>query len=97
MIRPIWFLPVMLMTALAGYLGFRMGQNVSETYVIETYADYYASKHGGNPTDCVGRPSANAAVFIEVACVGPSGDGYVFDVNDRGRLLATRVIAQATA
>jgi hypothetical protein len=29
-------------------------------------------------------------VFVEVICLNADGVGYAFDVNERGRLLATR-------
>lgn len=88
--RVLWFLPVGLLIVFAGYVGFRMGQSVTETEIITGIANHYAQSHGGDPADCIGRQGTADGVFVEVICLNADGVGYAFDVNERGRLLATR-------
>ncbi|MEM1066942.1 MAG: hypothetical protein AAGJ74_15685 [Pseudomonadota bacterium] len=60
--------------------------DLSETDVINHYADRYAAETGRPRTDCLAVPGADE-VWISVRCTG-AGAARVFDVDRRGRLLS---------
>lgn len=77
---------MVVLTAVAGLLVFRQGwitAHMTETDVINHYADRYVSEHGGRKTDCHAVPGAVAEVWLEVRC----GGVVIYPVDRAGRLL----------
>ena len=81
------FLPVALLAVFAGYLGWRAGQPVSETDILEAYAARWVAVEGGEATDCAGQPDPRAEVRMVVRCER-GGRAMVWYVDARGRDLA---------
>lgn len=69
--RLIWLAPLAMMTLYGAYLGLREGRmtaNLSETAVIERFAEHYASQiEGAQIRDCVARPGGGR-VWLVVDC-----------------------------
>ena len=81
--RWVWFVPVGMLALVVGYTGLKLGlerMNVTETAVINHYADRYLEDHaeligpGAQLTDCVGVPGSVGTVWIEVQCAPPGGE-----------------------
>lgn len=88
---PRWlFLPFAAMVALAGVLGFRMGQPLSETDIINHFAAVYLAQagNGAAPTDCLAIANPDPAIRLVVVCTHPGGAVYQYPVGPRGRLIA---------
>ena len=84
----IWLLPVAALTVAAGYLGWRLGQPVTESEIIERFAARYLSQApaGAARTDCLAR-AGQGAVRLTVICAHPDGAVFVYPAGPRGRLL----------
>ncbi|MEM8980760.1 MAG: hypothetical protein AAGD04_14840 [Pseudomonadota bacterium] len=80
------FSPLIGLVAVAGYLGFKAGQPVSETLIINAYADRYVAEFAGARTDCLARPG-EGAVRMTVECQTSGGDLVIYTVGPRGGLL----------
>lgn len=89
--RWLWFAPLaVLATALAAW-GFRWGwiaATITETDVINTYAERYLSEGGAAArlTDCTALPGRRDGVWIIVRCV-QAGARFDYPVDRFGRLL----------
>ncbi|MEM1352227.1 MAG: hypothetical protein AAGF27_07770 [Pseudomonadota bacterium] len=97
--RWVWFLPLGLITVILGLWGFRLGwiyATITETDVIETYAQRYLQNRAGDgtaagasSTDCVAYPGADRGIWIVVSC-GPAprdlSRHYEYHVNRLGGL-----------
>jgi len=95
----IWFLPIGAVTLVLGLWGFRMGwiyATITETDVIETYAQHYLAARArdgtadkASLTDCVAYPGEARGIWIIVSC-GPAGrdprHAYEYHVNRLGGL-----------
>lgn len=82
--RWLWWLPLGVLTLVAGLLMFRQGwlaAHMTETDVINHYAARYVAEHGGDLRDCVAVPG-RAAVWIEVRC-----GKVIYPVDRAGRLV----------
>ncbi|MFZ5963877.1 hypothetical protein ACOXXX_13065 [Thalassococcus sp. BH17M4-6] len=95
--RWVWFVPVGLLVALAGVLGWRHGwvvANVTETQVIDAYAERYLADRardgtgeGARRSDCRAQPSERA--WLVVVCGPTPHDAarhYTYYVARDGRL-----------
>ncbi|RYH03094.1 hypothetical protein EU805_05010 [Salipiger sp. IMCC34102] len=87
----IWLLPIAALTLSAGYLGWRLGQPVSEGEVIARVAAFYVQEapDGAARTDCLGRPG-RGRVWLRVICTHPAGTVFVYAADRRGRLVEKR-------
>ena len=90
--KNLWlFSPLVGLILLAGVLGYRLGRPVSETAIINSYADRYVAEYGGSRTDCLARPGGTAAVRLSVECRSPSGGLVIYAVCARGGLISVNV------
>jgi hypothetical protein len=85
--RAFLFAPLALLMLWAGYTALRYGTAVArltETDVINTYADLYLEEAGAGSaiTDCHAVPSPDRDVWLVVRC-----GGYVYSVNRIGGLV----------
>ena len=85
----VWFLPVAALTVAAGYLGWRLGQPVSESEIIGRWAARYLAEapEGARATDCLAR-AGTGAVRLTVVCRHPGGATFVYPAGPRGGLVA---------
>jgi len=86
-LRPVLFLPFAAFVALSGYVGWQMGQPLTETEVLDFYAADWVQTgpEGAATTDCFGLPGEDPAVWIVITCsrgddvrrteIGPRGRG----------------------
>lgn len=93
--RPVLFLPFAAFVALSGYVGWQMGQPLSETDVLDFYAADWVKTgpEGAAATDCFGVPGESPDVWIVVTCtrgdavrqidVAPNGRGIVQEKEPR--------------
>ena len=83
----IWLLPVAALTVAAGYLGWRLGQPVTETAIIDRFAARYLSEApaGAARTDCLAR-AGQGEVRLTVICTHPGGAIFVYPAGPRGQL-----------
>ena len=88
MTRRLFFLPVALLTVFAGYLGWRLGQPVSETQIINRYAQWYVqiAPEGAQVSDCAAR-SGEGPVRMIVTCVHADGTPYSWVLDGDGEIL----------
>jgi hypothetical protein len=75
--RWLWWLPLVVLTVVAGLLVFRQGfavANMTETDVIRHYAAIYVAQgpEGAKVTDCAARPGDAEGVWLIVSCGGAS-------------------------
>ncbi len=86
-LRPALIVAAALSVAALGF-GIALGRagDLSETDVINHYADRYAAETGRPRTDCLAVPGAGG-IWLSVRCAG-AGEARVFDVDRRGRLLS---------
>ena len=89
--RWLWWAPLILLTAVAGLLVFRMGYvtaHLTETDIITHFAERYVAEgpEGAKMTDCVARPGTSEKVWLVVHCGGPA-HGVQYRVDRFGRLL----------
>ena len=78
-------MPVAVLTLVGALLAFRQGwivAHMTETDVINRYADRYVRDHGGRASECHAVPGSRAGVWIEVRC-----DGVRYPVDRAGRLV----------
>ncbi|SEQ27860.1 hypothetical protein SAMN05428995_103441 [Loktanella sp. DSM 29012] len=82
------FLPVAALTVTVGYVGFQLGQPVTETDIITRYAARYVSEApaGAAMTDCLATPGVGD-VRLTVICAHPGGDSFVYPAGPRGGLI----------
>ena len=68
--RRFLFLPFAAFVALSGYVGWQMGQPLSETDVLDFYAAEWVDTgpEGASASDCFGVPGDTAEVWIVVTC-----------------------------
>lgn len=88
--RRLIFLPFAAFVALSGYVGWQMGQPLSETDVLDFYAAEWVETGPADAatTDCFGTPGARPDVWITVTC--QRGDTIRrTDVAPNGRSLIT--------
>lgn len=90
-------MPLVALVALAGVLGFRLGQPVDEAEIIDFFAQKYVTDYGGAPGDCVAAPAAAPDIHMTIVCVGASGLGAAYDLNERGRLLSETSLEEPQA
>ena len=64
---------------------------MSETEIINFYADRYVSQLGGAVTDCVARPSTIDGARMEITCRKPD-QGVTYVVGPRGGLITERLV-----
>lgn len=85
----LFFLPVALLTVFAGYLGWKLGQPLSETALIDRVVAQYLdqSGEGARPSDCSATPGEQSGVRLVVTCRHRSGAVYVRQVGPRGAIL----------
>ena len=72
----------------AGLLGYASGRDIStltETEVLQAYAEIYAAETGGRHVDCLGVPGTGD-VWIVVRC-GDGADTRVYPVGRDGGLV----------
>jgi len=94
--RWMWIAPLGLLTLFLAFHGYKLSQDrarITETTVIDFYAERYLDDHarelGGAAalTDCVGVPG-QANVWIEVRCSPASGaPDFIYGADRRGRML----------
>lgn len=67
---PLIFLPFAALVALSGYVGWQMGQPLSETDVLDFYAADWVETgpEGASTADCFGVPGDTPEVWIIVTC-----------------------------
>jgi len=73
--RWLWWMPLGVLTVVAGLFVFRQGYvvaHITETDVINHYAALYveAGPEGARVTDCAARPGVAAGVWLVVNCGG---------------------------
>jgi hypothetical protein len=79
-------------------LGLTFGQKaskLSETEVINAFAARYVAETGGQPTDCVARPSARSGVWIVVTC-GQGDTQHRYAADFQGRQISVPVAGPET-
>ena len=95
---PRWllFAPFVCLVAIFAINGARLGfqqANVTETDVINFYANRYLSDHqrdagpGAALTDCVAVPGTKPRVWIEVRCTPPDGPAFIYGARRDGQLV----------
>ncbi|MBS1304220.1 hypothetical protein [Loktanella sp. SALINAS62] len=86
--RRLLFVPLAALTVAVGYLGYRMGQPVSETDIITRYAARYLSDapDGAALTDCLATPGVGD-VRLTVICTHASGQSFIYPAGPRGGLV----------
>ena len=89
--RWVLFLPFLGLVFLAAWLGWKLGRPMSETEIINFYADRYVSEMGGVATECVARPSGVEGARMEITC-RKAEEGILFIVGPRGGLIAERAL-----
>ena len=84
----VWFLPVAALTVAAAYLGWRLGQPVSESEIIARWAARYLAEapEGARASDCLAR-AGTGAVRLTVVCRHPGGAVFVYPAGPRGGLV----------
>ncbi|MEM1235617.1 MAG: hypothetical protein AAGI10_01520 [Pseudomonadota bacterium] len=95
--RWMWFAPFFVLVLIVGYTGIKLRLErdaVTETAVIEYYAEEYVEDHaavigeGASVTDCVGVPGDVGQVWIEVRCTPPGGEAaFLYGANRGGGLV----------
>ena len=75
--RWLWWMPLVLVTVLAGLFAYRAGYvaaNLTETDVINHYAARYVAEgpDGAKVTDCSAQPGQSEDVWLVVICGGPA-------------------------
>ena len=87
--RTFIFLPLVGLTAFAGYLGFQRGQLPSETDIINRYVAAYldSAPSGAAETDCAATPHPDEAVRMVINCLHPLGLTTTYFVGPRGAAL----------
>jgi len=94
-----WFAPVGLLTVFAGYVGYRLGQPLSEGDVIVHWAQHYVETTKGSAvTDCAARPDARGHVWLVLTCVDPSSDSapVIYEIGPHGGLVGDAAVADLT-
>ena len=83
------FLPFAAFVALSGYLGWQMGQPMSETEIINRYAQIYVSNAGDGAlvSDCYATPNTRPEVRLVVRCTHADGTQFTYFADQRGRRL----------
>ncbi len=83
------FLPLLGLIAVAAILGWRFGQPVTESEIINRYAAEYVHKIGAGARleDCYGKPAAARAVRLVVVCRHPSGVVHSYPTGRGGALV----------
>lgn len=78
--------PIAALAVVAGYVGLRLGQPVSETDIITRYAQIYVLENGeaARMTDCVATPSQHPNVRLVVRCTHPDGTTHSYFAGPRG-------------
>ncbi len=86
--RWVIMMPVAGLAGLAAILGFRMGQPMTETEIINRYAAEYVETFGGEAmlTDCIAT-AGKGTVRLIVQCTHADGRRAVFPAGNRGELL----------
>ncbi len=81
-------LPIAGLVAFAGILGFRVGQPVTETDIINRYAAEYVAEFGAGAvlTDCLAT-AGTGNVRLVVRCQHPDGREAIYPAGPRGGLL----------
>lgn len=80
------FVPVAALTAFAGVLGLRLGDQPSDTDIINRYAAAYLAMapEGALASDCAARPHPDQAVRMVITCADPNGVTTNYFVGSRG-------------
>ena len=80
------FSPVAAMVGGAGYIGFQMGQPISETDVINHQATAWVKTgpNGAALTDCVARSTAQDNLWMVITCTHENGETRHVPIGQRG-------------
>ena len=95
---PRWllFAPFVCLVAIFAINGAKLGiqqANLTETDVINFYANQYLSDHqslvgdGAALTDCLAVPGTKPRVWIEVRCTPPVGPAFIYGAGRDGQLI----------
>ncbi len=82
-----WFAPFAGLVVLAGILGFRMGQPVGETEIIDAVAQKFVADFGGEVTDCHALAGEVDGVRLLIICRQDGGGDVQYSVGARGQIL----------
>lgn len=98
----LWWAPLAVLVSTLAVWVFRWGwiaATITETDVINTYAQRYLQEAGGAArlTDCVAVPGGHKDVWIMVRCAGVTGARYDYPVDKFGRLMDVRGITHPPA
>ena len=89
--RWVLFLPIGFLVMLAGVVGYQLGKPVSESDIINFFAQKYVDEYGGVHQDCMARPSAQPGARLEVMCESGTSPTIIFVVTNRGVLVSTQI------
>ncbi len=89
--RWVWFVPILTLIAGVTVLAYRIGwlrANLTETDVIEYYAQRYEDELGGSArkSDCFARPGETPGIWLVVFC-GQGATARRYAVNRMGALV----------
>ena len=87
--RSYFFLPVVALLGLAGYLGLKSGRLPDEAEIINRYAAAYldVAPSGASLTDCAASPHPDPDVRLVINCLHPLGLTTTYYVGLRGEAL----------
>lgn len=80
--------PIAALAVVAGYLGLRLGQPVTETQIITSFATAYVEEQGAGAamSDCLAVPDMRTDVRLVVRCAHPNGTVFSYYAGPRGEL-----------
>lgn len=97
MARWLWWVPIGVLTLWLALHFFRLGwisANLTETEVIDTYAEKYLHDvlrdgvaDGRAKSDCVAYPSADSRIWLVVVCAPNNRRGYEYHVDSLGQFV----------
>jgi hypothetical protein len=78
--------PIAAMAVVAGYLGLKLGQPVTESQIIMSVAQTYVDDQGGDAqiSDCLALPDLRTNIRRVVRCTHPNGITYSYYAGQRG-------------
>ena len=80
--------PIAALAVVAAYVGWRMGQPVTEAQIIAKFAAHYVAEQGGGAkvTDCTATPDPRSDLRLVVRCSDPAGVIHTYYSGPRGEL-----------